>query len=281
MRVVNGWRGRAVTPLFLISVALLPGARPLAASDTSGVVVESGCDVIQAAVTVPEERVRPLVPQEFTLDVVAGQATVVVTPVHCDSVAVPGAIEAEMSWVSLRVGLKQPPDGEPVLNEFYYYQLFLAADNWNFIRYFRRAGGLSGEQAVYVKRLSYRREGGLGGSTVRVEAPAPTPSPFSLEASVLPTEGFADLTVGIWSVTRDGEKWAFLYPDRLFDLGLAPGSGRIILHDDDSLLAQIFCHPADGVVEFGDASTHVTFSRGEYRVAVQHGETSATGEPTC
>lgn len=265
--------------LLLVMLLSLAG-RPTEAEllPPSGEVFEQECDVLAPVVDVKVERVDPFVPDEFTLQVINGMAQVQIGGVHCRHVFINGEDIGSTSWAFFRANLLANPSGDvDAPAEFNSYEFFLASNNARFVKFFVDEGA-DPRSMVYVPGVTFKY--GKSG-TLTVEAPPPTPAPFSISKARVGDRTAGPITIvgQIWGTGPSG--WWQRGPDDVIDrVRFARAEGTVEIKDPHSPMAYIFeCNaeqPFDDVV-----AGHAFFERSFYSVDQTTRDTSATSEATC
>jgi hypothetical protein len=281
----------------LLAVALGLLSAPAAASETTRTPVtvhETNCTGVQAFLRIPPDNVDPVVPDEFRLALdPLGRAQIQVAANQCERIAVGDGPARTTTFAAFRVTVCDPDD-DPVdpcnpLNEdpadmanaelFNLYVLFIVSDNPEFVRYFQKQGGMSKETAVLVEDLGFDLS--ANGHLV-FDAPAPTPSPFRLEADLGAAGPPITINGNQWAAAPKGRMKLF---DRIDDLQGYEVTGKVE-PEAGSQMAAVFCDDTDGTFS-GDAagatgeSLGTFFPTGSFTAFVQAVELSPTAPALC
>jgi hypothetical protein len=261
-------------PVFASAVAAAVAA-PAAAHSPYPLVFERRCDVVAPVFQVHADRVKPLVPAGFDVQVRAGLAEVQVGAVSCESVVIDGNDIGRTRWVSFRVNLGSNPKGDSdALGEFNAYQFFMASDNKRFISFFRDHGA-DPAAMVYVKDLTFENFGETTG-TVTITAPSPTPSPFTLEFPAAERQlGPVQLVGQIWGTGPGRTGWWQVGPnDEVNGMMLGPAAGTLRIDDPTSVMGRVFCESS---MPFADV--YAIFEESHYPFTQDGKSVSRTSEP--
>ncbi len=243
---------------------------------TTADVCEVNCEVVSFPVEASADRVDPFVPDEFTLRVVNGQATVVVGGVACEAVTVNGKVTAPYHHVYVRADIEYPgsdPDLDDRLSNVFWFTF--ATDNADVAAYFRKAGDLAGGSVALVKDISFIRDPATG--TVALEAPTPAPSPFRITATTGQRVPLGEFRLNHWAPARHG--LMAIKDDFAGDLRAGPSTGNLEILDPTSDLALMLC-PEDGRnVPVFDAFADAHFADSAYSVRVEPTPLSQTTRP--
>ena len=281
----------------LLALALVLLSAPAAASHGPRppvIAAETNCTGVQAFIRVPAENVDPVVPDEFHLALdPAGKALLQIGANRCEALAIGDRPGRTTTFATFRVGVCDPDD-DPVdpcnpLNEdpadlvnaelFNLYVLFVASDNPELVRYFRRQGGMTNQDAVLVESLSFDLS---DDGALTFDAPAPTPSPFTLVAQIGAAGPPITITGNHWGAVPKGR---MKMPDRLDQLEGSEVSGTVT-PTEGSEMDLLFCDDTDGSFR-GDAagatgeSLGTFFPTGSFTVSVQAVELSGTAPAVC
>lgn len=262
--------------LLLLLLAITSGSPATAASDSD--VIEKNCEVVNFPIYVPAHRVDPFVPEELTLRVENGLATVYLGGVACDTVTVKGRETTSYIHVFLRTEIEYPesnPDSDDLLANMYWF--YLATNSGDIVDYFRTTGDLPNETVVRVKDLRLARNTATG--AVTLEAPAPTPSPFRITATTggPMTPEVEKLFLNHWAVARHGRM--AIKDDVLIDVQARPATGQLEILDQGSDLGLMLCPPYGKAIPIADAFADARFAESTYSVKVERMAFSRTTRP--
>lgn len=268
--------GHALLLVVLLSLAGTPTAAELLPSSSE--VSEQECDVLAPVIEVKAERVDPFVPDEFTLQVINGMAQVQIGAVHCRHVFINGQDIGSTNWAFFRANLLTNPNGDvDAPGEFNSYEFFLAANNARFVKFFIDEGA-DPRSMVYVPGVTFKY--GKSG-TLTVEAPSPTPAPFSITKARVADRTAGPITIvgQIWGTGPSG--WWQRGPDDVIDgVRFARAYGTVEIKGPHSPMSYIFeCNteqPFDDIV-----AGHAFFERSFYSVNQTRRDSSPTSEATC
>lgn len=268
-------------------VLLGSGTSALAEPDR---VEEENCEAVQVIIRIPPQNIDPLVPDEFQLVLNEGMAGLAIGCNRCQHVRVFEGdrlvSDRETVFATLRVDVREPSwDVTEGAEVFHNYQLWIASDNKDLIRFFQNQGGNSQSQAVLVDAMSFRVS---QDSVFSFDAPRPAPSPFRIVgAHVGPLDSAPlALTDAFWSGVRTGIMKEAAHQDLL---QFGETSGRVE-PATGSELARILCgvDPSFGGGAVGaitgdphGSSVRTFFRRGGYTLDVQPRQASSTSHASC
>lgn len=209
-------RARGICAAVGAAAALFAGA-PGAQAEAS-FVTASGCDEHQGFVTGDDAAVAARLPSHYSaVREPSGEPVLFARAMRCDAVTV-GGHTAPATVASFGVVIDSPDgrgcasgapgagpvkgDVPPVCN---WYVSFWAANDRRVVDWMR--DGTPGFPAVYVPGLSFTLGGfdaASGGAPLHFEAPAPSPSAFTMDDLGRPRPGELSVRVGYWADTPQG-----------------------------------------------------------------------------
>jgi hypothetical protein len=201
----------------VVAVLGLGGTAP-AATGTAHFVVGGGCQEHQAFVEGDEAAVAARLPKRYTAlrDPGTGKPLVFARAMHCEKLTLAGRT-APVTVASFGVVIESPDgrgcgsgaptgsvkgDNPPLCN---WYVLFWVANDRRVVDFLRH--GTPGYPAVYVPNLVFESgdfDPARGGAPLHFEAPAPTPSPFTMDDVARERPGELAIRVGYWTDTPQG-----------------------------------------------------------------------------
>jgi hypothetical protein len=201
------------------AVAIAWGAVAPAGAGTAGFAVTADCQEHQAFVDGDPAAVAARLPKHYTavLDASSGRPLLFARAVHCEKLTLDGRT-APATMASFGV-VVESPDGKgcassapviggvkgdvpPVCN---WYTLSWLANDQRVVDWLRE--GTPGFPAVYVPHLAFDLgafDTLRGGAPFHFEAPAPAPSPFTIDEIGRPRPGELSVRGGYWADTPEG-----------------------------------------------------------------------------
>lgn len=193
------------------------GAAP-AATGTASFAVGGDCQEHQAFVDGDEAAVAARLPKRYTpvRDSSSGKPLVFVRAMHCQRLTL-GGVTAPATVASFGVVIESPDgkgcgsgtpagsvkgDNPPLCN---WYVLSWLANDRRVVDWLR--DDTSGYPVTYVPGLVFKAgevDPAQGGAPLHVEAPAPTPSPFTMDDVARERPGEISIRVGYWTDTPQG-----------------------------------------------------------------------------
>ena len=266
-----GWtRRRRRWASCLVAFAISPAALATSAPAEPPAFEEGDCEGISAFISVPKENVRPLVPSAFQLEEnEQGEAELLVNGGRCSTL---DGVARPTTLAEFRVLVADPPFTES--RDPGHYQFWLVSDNPDLVKLFRDGGAA----AFHVPGLLFEVDRLTGRATL--DAPAPTPSPFRVEAVVSEPSIPFPLTLMLWGPVPRG----FLKIDESipgFQVG--PADGRVT-PERGSVMDRVFCDDTNGSFAFADVARglHFRFDRATFTSQILLGQdTSTAGKARC
>jgi hypothetical protein len=269
---------RGILFVSAVAVALsVSGAAP-AATGSAQFMVAQGCQEHQAFVEGDEAAVTARLPKRYTAlrDPATGKPVVFARAMHCEKLRLAGRT-APATVASFGVVIESPDgrgcgsgaptgsvkgDNPPFCN---WYVLFWVANDRRVVDFLRH--GTPGYPAVYVPKLVFRSgefDPAQGGTPLHFEAPAPTPSPFSMDDVARERPGEIAIRVGYWTDTPQGTvKLAGSSED------LAAGDATGVVHArPGSEMAKVFGADERPYLPGYSAFASVRIGHGSYRKQV-------------
>jgi hypothetical protein len=221
-----------------LAAALPGGGVAWAGAGMPGFIVTAGCQEHQAFVDGDEAAVAGRLPKRYTpeLDPRNGRPLLFARALRCQSVTLDGR-SAPATMGSFGIVIESPDgrgcgsgapgfgsakgDVPPACN---WYTLFWLADNRRVVNWLRDGTAFP---AVYVPKLVFDLGGfdpALGGAPFHFEAPAPAPSPFTIDEIGREHPGELSVRGGYWVDTPQGTVKLALSTD---DLTTGDGSGVV------------------------------------------------------
>jgi hypothetical protein len=228
------------------------------------------CQGISAFISVPEENVRALVPEEFAFEKNEHfEAELLVNGSRCETL---DGLERPTNLAEFRVVVADP--GFTEARDGGHYQFWLVSDNPDLVKRFRDGGAA----AFHVKDVAFEFDPISGKATL--DAPAPTPSPFRLEADVSALSTPFPLTLTLWSTVPRG---VLKIDESIPGFQASPAEGQV-MPDEGSEMERVFCDDTDGTFAFADVARGLLFRFDKATFSPQllvRQETSDTGPARC